>query len=83
MMFARTIALVAATITLCAVPMAAQPTRLGPADGHDLPPVDTGRVRVGTRAPDFKLESLSGDTVTLSQFHGQQNVLLVFYRGHW
>jgi hypothetical protein len=56
---------------------------LGPADGRDLPPLDTGRVAVGTAAPDFTLRSKDGGTVTLSQFRGKKNVVLVFYRGHW
>ena len=56
---------------------------LGPADGHDLPPTDTGRVAVATIAPDFSAVSLAGPTVTLSQFRGDKNVVLVFYRGHW
>lgn len=62
---------------------AAQATRLGPADARELPPVDTGRVRVGDIAPDFSLEALAGGPVTLSQFRGKKNVILVFYRGHW
>ena len=32
-------------------------------------------------APDFTLEDSKGQTVTLSQFEGQKNVLLVFNRG--
>ena len=56
---------------------------LGPRDGRDLPPLDTGRVAVGTTAPDFTLESKDGGIVTLSQFRGRKNVVLVFYRGHW
>ncbi len=55
---------------------------LGPADGADLAAVDTGRVSVGDVAPDFTLESRTGDRVTLSDLRGQR-VLLVFYRGHW
>lgn len=66
-----------------AVPADAQRVRLGPADGGDLSPLDTGRVAVGSRAPDFTLESKDGGTVTLSQFRGRKNVVLVFYRGHW
>ena len=57
--------------------------RLGPADGTDLPPADTGRVAVGDMAPDFSLESLSNGVVTLSGFRGERDVVLVFYRGHW
>ena len=57
--------------------------KLGPTDGVGLPPMDTGRVAVGTMAPDFVLEAKDGGTVTLSQFRGKKIVVLVFYRGHW
>ena len=39
-------------------------------------------LKVGTSAPDFKLQSLSGDWVQLSQLRGSK-VLMIFYRGHW
>lgn len=58
-------------------------TMLGPKDGAGLAPLDTGRVAPGAMAPDFTLESRDGSTVTLSQFRGGKNVVLVFYRGHW
>ena len=61
----------------------AEPLRLGPTDGHDLPPTDLERVALGTVAPDFSLRTLDGDPLTLSSFRGQKNVILVFYRGHW
>lgn len=57
--------------------------KLGPGDGRDLPPTDIDRVAVGTTAPDFALRTLSGDTLSLSDFRGEKNVILVFYRGHW
>jgi len=57
--------------------------RLGPADGHDLPPTDIERVAVGAPAPDFTLARYGGGSVTLSQYRGQKNVVLVFYRGYW
>lgn len=57
--------------------------KLGPADGAGLPALDTGRVAIGTVAPDFTLEAKDGGTVTLSQFRGKKTVVLVFYRGHW
>jgi len=57
--------------------------RLGPVDGEGLPPTDTARVAVGTRAPDFTLAGLGDTRVTLSSFRGKKTVLLVFYRGHW
>ena len=56
---------------------------LGPVDGYDLPGVDLDRVTVGTEAPDFSLRGLSGDVITLSDYRGEKNVVLVFYRGHW
>ena len=56
---------------------------LGPVDGAGLTPLDTGRVAVGTTAPDFTLEAKDGGVVTLSQFRGKKMVVLVFYRGHW
>lgn len=56
---------------------------LGPTDGFDLPPVDLDRVQEGEMAPDFTLTSLAGPPVTLSDFRGEANVVLVFYRGHW
>lgn len=62
---------------------AAAGTRLGPVDGHDLPPIDLERVQVGDTAPDFSLESYAGPVVTLSDFRGRKDVVLVFYRGHW
>ena len=71
---------------LCLVPVAVdaqQRPRLGPADGMNLAPLDTGRVSIGSVAPDFTLEAKAGGTVTLSQFRGKKDVVLVFYRGHW
>ncbi len=56
---------------------------LGPKDGAGLSPLDTGRVAPGTAAPDFTLQTKDGGTVTLSQFRGKKNVVLVFYRGYW
>ncbi len=57
--------------------------RLGPHDGFDLSGLDTGRVAVGDVAPDFSLVSYSGPVTTLSDFRGEKNVVLQFYRGHW
>ncbi len=56
---------------------------LGPVDGHELAPTDLERVRAGDAAPDFSLASLDGPVLTLSDFRGQRNVVLVFYRGWW
>lgn len=80
------LALLAATVNAMPNLASAQErgaTVLGPKDGAGLPPLDTGRVVAGSVAPDFTLEAKDGGTVTLSQFRGKKNVVLVFYRGHW
>jgi cytochrome oxidase Cu insertion factor (SCO1/SenC/PrrC family) len=56
---------------------------LGPVDGLELPPTEIDRVSVGAVAPDFSLAAMNGDVVTLSDFRGKKNIVLVFYRGHW
>ena len=56
---------------------------LGPKDGHDLPREDLERVQVGDLAPDFTLDTHSDGYITLSDYRGGKNVVLVFYRGHW
>ncbi len=79
------LALVGVTVVLTTgtwLMMGSEP-RLGPHDGFDLPGADTGRVAVGDIAPDFSLMSYAGPVTTLSDFRGEKNVVLVFYRGHW
>jgi peroxiredoxin len=39
------------------------------------------RVSLNTPAPDFTLHNFQGETVSLSDFRGKSNVLLVFNRG--
>ena len=56
---------------------------LGPKDGPLVPPTDLERVKAGDVAPDFTVEALDGRFITLSEYRGQKNVVLVFYRGHW
>jgi cytochrome oxidase Cu insertion factor (SCO1/SenC/PrrC family) len=57
--------------------------KLGPHDGIDLTPTDLERVTVGSEAPDFTLETHEGSHITLSDFRGKKNLVVVFYRGHW
>lgn len=57
--------------------------QLGPKDGVNLKPIDLDRVKVGDAAPDFTLETMDGTRISLSDFRGKKNVLLVFYHGHW
>lgn len=64
-------------------PQEAQEIVLGPVDGHDLPITDLDRVSAGDMAPDFTAMTLGGEPLTLSDYRGDQNVILVFYRGHW
>lgn len=59
------------------------PVQLGPKDGGGLTPLDLDRVRAGDLAPDFTLEDMTGRRISLSDFRGKKNVVLVFYRGHW
>lgn len=40
-------------------------------------------VSVGERAPDFTLEDIQGNKVTLSATRGKLPTVLVFYRGYW
>ncbi len=68
---------------LDAEPAAQLEPQLGPHDGRDLSGLDTGRVAVEDIAPDFSLMSYAGTVTTLSDFRGEQNVVLQFYRGHW
>ena len=56
---------------------------LGPVDGHDLPPADLERVLAGSPAPDFTALSSTGESITLSDYRGEKDVILFFYRGHW
>ncbi len=81
--FAGFAAAVAVTMFLVPSGEAQVVSKLGPVDSAGLPALDTGRVAIGTVAPDFTLEAKDGGTVTLSQFRGKKIVVLVFYRGHW
>ncbi len=56
---------------------------LGPVDGFDLSGSDLERVQTGQLAPDFTLSALNQPPITLSEFRGSKNVVLVFYRGKW
>jgi peroxiredoxin len=38
---------------------------------------------VGQEAPDFTLPASTGDTITLSQYRGERNVVLAFYVFDW
>ncbi len=57
--------------------------QLGPRDSANLRPTDLERVKVDDMAPDFTLENMDGKIITLSDFRGKKNVVLIFYRGYW
>ena len=51
---------------------------------EQLKPVDSEpKIKVGDKAPDFSLPSLSGETVSLSQFQGKKNVVISFVPAAW
>ena len=68
------------TLGLICSPAFAQ---LGPKDGANLAPADLDRIKVGDVASDFMLENIDGRKISLSDYRGKKNVVLVFYRGHW
>lgn len=39
------------------------------------------RVEVNTEAPDFSLNDFNGNSVSLSDYKGEKNVIIVFNRG--
>ena len=39
------------------------------------------KVEINDKAPDFTLEDYQGETVKLSDYQGERNVLLIFNRG--
>lgn len=55
----------------------------GPKDEVKQPATDLDRVKVGQPAPDFTLEDSDGKKISLADYRGKKNVVLVFYRGHW
>lgn len=49
-----------------------------------LKPIDSKTtLKVGDRAPDFTLTSLSGDKVSLKQYRGEKNVVISFVPAAW
>ncbi|MFH1102877.1 MAG: peroxiredoxin [Pseudomonadota bacterium] len=49
-----------------------------------LKPIDSFlKVKVGDKAPDFTLPSLSGHTISLNQFKGKKNVVISFVPAAW
>jgi cytochrome oxidase Cu insertion factor (SCO1/SenC/PrrC family) len=70
-------------LALVLLSFSAARAQLGPKDGTNLKPMDLDRVKIGDTAPDFSLENLDGKKISLSDFRGNKNVVLIFYRGQW
>ena len=68
---------------LLAFNQAAVSSQTGPKDEVKQSATDLDRVKVGQPAPDFTLEDSDGKNVSLADYRGKKNVVLVFYRGHW
>ena len=52
--------------------------------GGTLKPIDSKlKVKVGDQAPPFTLPAVSGEKVSLSQYHGKRNVVLSFVPAAW
>jgi cytochrome oxidase Cu insertion factor (SCO1/SenC/PrrC family) len=79
-MLSRCLAGFAFAVLVATAPAFAQ---LGPKDSVNLPATEIDRVKAGQAAPDFTLENFDGKPISLSDFRGKKNVVLVFYRGHW
>ena len=53
-------------------------------DPGQLKPIDSKlKVKIGEKAPDFTLPSLSGEKISLSQFNGEKNVVISFVPAAW
>jgi peroxiredoxin len=51
---------------------------------ENLKPIDSQpKLKVGDKAPDFSLPSLSGETVSIGQFQGKKNVVISFVPAAW
>lgn len=59
------------------------PAQTAPKDGDKQAATDLDRVKVGQPSPNFTLEDSDGKNVSLADYRGKKNVVLVFYRGHW
>ena len=68
---------------LLAFNQAAVSAQTAPKDEVKQSATDLDRVKVGQPAPDFTLEDSTGKNVSLADYRGKKNVVLVFYRGHW
>jgi cytochrome oxidase Cu insertion factor (SCO1/SenC/PrrC family) len=62
----------------CAVIVSAQQPPSQPASAQQAAPPKT-HLKVGDKAPDFKLKAIDGKEIKLSKFKGKSTVVLAFY----
>ena len=79
-MLTRILLALSLVFSVTSIPAFAQ---LPPKENINLPPTDLERIKIGEPAPDFTLQSHDGKNISLSDYRGKKNVVLVFYRGHW
>ena len=67
-------------VAIIALPGFSRGSRYSPSNDE---PKRAEPVSVGEQAPDFTLEDMQGNQVTLSAARGKAPTVLVFYRGYW
>jgi hypothetical protein len=55
----------------------------GQGTGDGEPQIQNAELRVGDKAPDFRLADHTGGYVRLSDFQGEKNVVVAFYPLAW
>jgi peroxiredoxin len=68
-------------VILCGIALTTVAYPLGGKPGDEMK--RSAPVSVGEQAPDFTLEDIQGNQVTLSATRGKAPTVLVFYRGYW
>ena len=80
---ALTLALTIAAITACG--SAAPPTTPTPPPTAAASPetISPEAAPPAKTAPPLALSNAAGETITLNDYRGRQNIVLIFYRGFW
>lgn len=78
---------VLAILALSACGTAAEPQPTTPPSATEAPAAATSEETTAAPsarlAPTFELPNAAGETISLSSYAGDKNVVLVFYRGFW
>ena len=82
-----TLALLIATTTACgsaAPPTPTEPpTAAAPIETASPETISNEAAPPAKTAPPLALSNAAGETVTLNDYRGRQNIVLIFYRGFW